>query len=423
MSYANGTIVSPVSVNDVQQAVGSSSPDVGTLCKSQNVRPWAKYKPIEYKPNNVVHLGLITDSQRASVNWGMDNIPIWTNKDLGKVVNCWIDGSTAGTNAPDCGIQQKYWTNKTPTSCFRLTDFVRGNSPTTQGYFVNANPPIAGVNSVIKRGSLVTVTFTMDLGGIYSGHTLWYSNFSVMNNVSYQSLYFGIVMKVGGQVFYATQDNTVGDLGVSVGTLWSIGAVVRFKVGSSSGALKDAIDNDTPISIFPVMMSAKNYVENTEITAATPAQVTGNFVAINEKEEIVVPGTITVVPEIIYFYAWKDNTSNPRKNLRICYNLYVITNDTTSHYINVTLTALDANGNQVGSANNELNAATPYEPGPTQSQIEQGYSSPVIDLDFSNAGVKRLRIEITKGDRDTATIFQSITSYVYVDDDLNPQSA
>jgi hypothetical protein len=37
-----------------------------------------------------------------------------------------------------------------------------------------------------------------------------------------------------------------------------MGATVRFKVGSSSGALKDAIDNDTPISIFPVMMSAKN---------------------------------------------------------------------------------------------------------------------------------------------------------------------
>lgn len=402
MSYANGTIVSPVSVNDVQQAVGSSSPDVGTLCKSQNVRPWAKYKPIEYKPNNVVHLGLITDSQRASVNWGMDNIPIWTTKDLGKVVNCWIDGSTDGTNAPDCGIQPEYWTNKTPTSCFRLTDFVCGNTPTTKGYFVNANPPIAGVNSVIKSGSVVTVTFTMDLGGVYSGHTLWYSSFSVMNYVSFQSLYFGIVMKVGGQVFYATQDNTVGDLSTAGSTLWSMGATVRFKVGSSSGALKDAIDNDTPISIFPVMMSAKNYVENTVITAATPAQVTGNFVAIHEKEEIVVPGTITVVPEIIYFYAWKD-TSHTR---RINYSLHVVANDNSmSHYFNIKLTALDNSGNQVGNENNTLDQISPYT------------ASTYIDLgSATTVGVTKMRVEVTKGASDQSTVFTPVQMTVYLSD-------
>ena len=402
MSYANGTIVSPVSVNDVQQAVGSRSPDVGTLCKSPNVRPWAKYKPIEYKPNNVVHLGLLTDSQRASVNWGMDNIPIWTNKDLGKVVNCWIDGSTDATNAPDCGIQQKYWTNKTPTSCFRLTDFVSGNSHATKGYFVNANPPIAGVNSVIKSGSVVTVTFTMDLGGVYSGHTLWYSSFSVMINVSYQNLYFGIIMKVGGQVFYATQDNTVGDISTAGSTLWSMGATVRFKVGSSSGALKDAIDNDTPISIFPVMMSAKNYVENTVITAATPAQVTGNFVAIHEKEEIVVPGTITVVPEIIYFYAWKD-TSNTR---RINYSLYVVANDNSmSHYFNIKLTALDNSGNQVGNANNALDQLSPYT---AATYIDLGSATTV--------GVTKLRVEVTKGASDQSTVFTPVQLTVYLSD-------
>lgn len=51
MSYnsENGIISAPVSINDVKRALGESSNDLATLCKSENINIWSKYKPINCK--------------------------------------------------------------------------------------------------------------------------------------------------------------------------------------------------------------------------------------------------------------------------------------------------------------------------------------------------------------------------------------
>ena len=51
MSYnsENGIISAPVSIDDVKQALGESSNDLATLCKSENINIWSKYKPISCK--------------------------------------------------------------------------------------------------------------------------------------------------------------------------------------------------------------------------------------------------------------------------------------------------------------------------------------------------------------------------------------
>lgn len=51
MSYnsENGIISAPVSIDDVKRALGESSNDVATLCKSENINIWSKYKPISCK--------------------------------------------------------------------------------------------------------------------------------------------------------------------------------------------------------------------------------------------------------------------------------------------------------------------------------------------------------------------------------------
>ena len=48
MAYDGNTqkISAPVSVHDVQQALGSTNSDVGTLCKDNTINKWAKYKPV-----------------------------------------------------------------------------------------------------------------------------------------------------------------------------------------------------------------------------------------------------------------------------------------------------------------------------------------------------------------------------------------
>lgn len=45
----NGIISAPVSIDDVKQALGESSNDLATLCKSENINMWSKYKPISCK--------------------------------------------------------------------------------------------------------------------------------------------------------------------------------------------------------------------------------------------------------------------------------------------------------------------------------------------------------------------------------------
>ena len=53
MSYnsENGIISAPVSIDDVKRALGESSNDLATLCKSKNFNVWSKYKPLNVAKN------------------------------------------------------------------------------------------------------------------------------------------------------------------------------------------------------------------------------------------------------------------------------------------------------------------------------------------------------------------------------------
>lgn len=51
MSYSNGVISAPVTIDDVKAALGKSSNDLATLCKSENINGWSKYKPLNVAKN------------------------------------------------------------------------------------------------------------------------------------------------------------------------------------------------------------------------------------------------------------------------------------------------------------------------------------------------------------------------------------
>lgn len=46
MSYINGNISAPISIDDIKKALGETSNDLATLCKSDSILPWSKCKPI-----------------------------------------------------------------------------------------------------------------------------------------------------------------------------------------------------------------------------------------------------------------------------------------------------------------------------------------------------------------------------------------
>lgn len=92
MSYnsENGIISAPVSIDDVKQALGESSNDLATLCKSENINIWSKYKPISCKgefkeyPIREDSEEIVTSSYSkftCAVRCGM-NIPMDTYKNL-----------------------------------------------------------------------------------------------------------------------------------------------------------------------------------------------------------------------------------------------------------------------------------------------------------------------------------------------------
>ncbi|MBV3431255.1 hypothetical protein KSW92_17410, partial [Prevotella copri] len=92
MSYnsENGIISAPVSIDDLKRALGESSNDVATLCKSENINIWSKYKPISCK-GEFKEYPIIEDSDETAtsaynkytcvVRCGM-NIPMDTYKNL-----------------------------------------------------------------------------------------------------------------------------------------------------------------------------------------------------------------------------------------------------------------------------------------------------------------------------------------------------
>lgn len=46
MGYSSGKVSAPVSIYDIQNAVGTDNNDLGSLCKHTNINMWAKFKPV-----------------------------------------------------------------------------------------------------------------------------------------------------------------------------------------------------------------------------------------------------------------------------------------------------------------------------------------------------------------------------------------
>lgn len=153
MSYNSdtGIISAPVSIDDVKQALGESSNDLATLCKSENINIWSKYKPINCKgefkeyPIREDSEEIVTSSYSkytCVVRCGM-NIPMDTYKNLrnnyggeGFAINgCYnlyvdnIYGKNGGISADTTTmVSGKHFPKGGANSPYRLSDFRNYNS-------------------------------------------------------------------------------------------------------------------------------------------------------------------------------------------------------------------------------------------------------------------------------------------------------
>lgn len=167
MSYnsENGIISAPVSIDDVKQALGESSNDLATLCKSENINIWSKYKPISCKgefkeyPIREDFDEIVTSSYSkftCVVRCGM-NIPMDTYKNLrynyggeGFAINAcnnlYID-NVYGVNGgvPDntsTNVSGKHFPKGGANSPYRLSDFRNYNSKASGNTFLTSIPGV-----------------------------------------------------------------------------------------------------------------------------------------------------------------------------------------------------------------------------------------------------------------------------------------
>lgn len=169
MSYnsENGIISAPVSIDDVKQALGESSNDLATLCKSENINIWSKYKPISCKgefkeyPIREDSEEIVTSSYNkytCVVRCGM-NIPMDTYKNLRNnyggegfaIEACkelYIDNvygvrgidKDASTNSHTVYASGKHFPKGGANSPYRLGDFRNYNSKAISNMFQSSIP-------------------------------------------------------------------------------------------------------------------------------------------------------------------------------------------------------------------------------------------------------------------------------------------
>ena len=165
MSYNSdsGIISAPVSIDDVKRALGESSNDLATLCKSENINIWSKYKPISCKgefkeyPIREDSDEIVTSSYSkytCVVRCGM-NIPMDTYKNLrnnyggeGFAINgCYnlyadnIYGRVGGIHGDTTtSVSGKHFPKGGANSPYRLSDFRNYNSKAKNNKFLTSLP-------------------------------------------------------------------------------------------------------------------------------------------------------------------------------------------------------------------------------------------------------------------------------------------
>ena len=163
MSISNGKIIAPVSIEDVKTVLGETSNDLATLCKSENINIWSKYKPISCKgefkeyPIREDSEEIVTSSYSkytCVVRCGM-NIPMDTYKNLRNnyggegfaingCYNFYIDnvygrvGCIHGDTSTS--VSGKHFPKGGANSPYRLSDFRNYNSKATSDTFLTSLP-------------------------------------------------------------------------------------------------------------------------------------------------------------------------------------------------------------------------------------------------------------------------------------------
>ena len=148
MSVNNGVISAPVSISDIQTAIGAAGGgDLGTLCQHENINMWSKFKPVICRTAGLVD----TTGQLNGTVWNLNvQSPWWRDTQYGEgvlIINCTygIKSQRGGSLA---NVYARYtdgdeWTYAKPTggnaAPYRQLDFLQYNH--------NASHPLGSISA------------------------------------------------------------------------------------------------------------------------------------------------------------------------------------------------------------------------------------------------------------------------------------
>ena len=275
---------------DFSAVIGIAGTSLNENNRSPFINKWAKFKPVPY-----AEAGILTDAQRASINYGLINIPTWAN--INKMANFWLGVDTTSTNAPDIGIKPIYWGYRTPaggsSEPFRLADW--SNAAKTLGYYHEAEAPVGAslyTEYTIESSGHLRISFK---NGAQSSETIRLDELTYPTaGFDIGNMYFGVIMKKqGSSTVYAVT-------GPKISNLPSQGAYVDiYGIGSSYNGTWD---------IFP-MASA----DQITFTSSLSVYTNGKFIALNEVETVGI-GTTVVRMDVMdgTLYAVRDTSRSTR---------------------------------------------------------------------------------------------------------------
>lgn len=187
MGHSNGRITAPVNTDDVAATIGQSSSDVATLCLSDKINKWAKYKP---EATGTMQTLTLTLRQRNN---------------FGLVPSVKYQGINAFISALEDGTYNGGWTYIKPNAnqWKRLDDFVGYNHKATSpfGYITEGEYLLTGTNDVTIAAPIPSGS---DADGLIDLADMQNTDLVISN------FYFGVLL-YGSQILYATAENTVGN--------------------------------------------------------------------------------------------------------------------------------------------------------------------------------------------------------------------
>lgn len=152
MSIVNGIITAPVTLEDVKSVLNEDSNDIATLCKSNNINMWSKYKPVKLRKKFVTDTlnsdGKSWTAPSGRLGWWLGNNTV---NDAALVIPL----VTSKSNFDD---DKAKWTYNKPyggdSSPYRLSDFA--------GYWDDAQAPISPAYPVTNEFFISeTATFSI----------------------------------------------------------------------------------------------------------------------------------------------------------------------------------------------------------------------------------------------------------------------